>query len=445
MLDVIRRHAPIVLFVLLCSAGSLVSIYQVSDWGNKLSEVDPGSEANLLREVRNFLEGGLTKYYGLGKLTYPGMYPNDGMTPLSMAQVEDRVELGYVREHVLTADGVYTHYPPGPEYLAYAAATLLGPEPVSHLRLLPIAIGCAATIFLGISVRRRFGPTVGWLVMVACALTPTVYNGFVGLHSQGYAFAMLLVEISLAIGLGVASIPFAILGFIQGWLSFDYVFLVCLAPLAIEAAMPRIETEYRSRWPLAWRRAMLAGVGFTFAHIVHFTQVWAYWGDFHVALNDFVASARYRAGGTMSDGIFSHIKIADQLLNNYYLGVHPFSPYVFHLSDDWSFQWLTFRFLGLSLGPWWLMITTALALRQFLSRTKSVASLADNWLRVSLLGILTSSSWFIVMVNHGAAHQFFLYRHLFFAFFIALLFGAVTFCRCQTEPAVYDERVKAGA
>jgi hypothetical protein len=442
----IRHRASIVLFLLLCSVGSIVSVCQVSDWGNKLSEVDPGSEANVLREVRNFLEGGLTKYYGLGNMTYPGMYPSDGITPLSMAQVEDEVETGYVREHVLTPDGVYTHYPPGPEYLAYAAARLLGPEPVSHLRLLPIAIGGAAMIFLGISVRRRFGPAVGWIVMIACALTPTVNNGFVGLHSQGYAFALLLCEIGLTIGLAPASLLFGILGFIQGWLSFDYVFLVCLTPLAIEAALPRIDIEYRSRWPLAWRRAILAGAGFTFAHIVHFTQVWAYWGDFHVAVNDFVAAARYRAGGTMSTGILSHIKIADQLLNNYYLGVHPFSPYVFHLSDDWSFQWLTFRFLGLSLGPWWLLITVTLALRQFLSRSKSAASLADNWLRVSLVGILTSSSWFMVMVNHGAAHQFYLYRHLFFAFFIALLFGAVTFCRWQAEPAaVYNEGVKAGA
>src|ERR1700722_15995039 len=174
MLDMIRHRASIVLFLLLCSVGSIVSVYQVSDWGNKLSEVDPGSEANVLREVRNFLEGGLTKYYGLGNMTYPGMYPSDGITPLSMAQVEDEVETGYVREHVLTPAGVYTHYPPGPEYLAYAAARLLGPEPVSHLRLLPIAIGCAAMISLGISVRRRFGPAVGWIVMIACALTPTV-------------------------------------------------------------------------------------------------------------------------------------------------------------------------------------------------------------------------------------------------------------------------------
>jgi hypothetical protein len=371
--------------------------------------------------------------------------PYEGITPASLDKVDDRVELGYVREHVLTPDGVYTHYPPGPEYLAYAAATVLGPEPVSRLRLLPIMIGWAAMIFLGVSVWRRFGPAVSWLVMAACAITPTVNNGFVGLHSQGYAFALLQCEIGFAIGSGVTAVPFAILGFVQGWLSVDYVFLVCLTPLAIEAAMPRIDPNYRNRWSLAWRRTILAGAGFTFAHIAHFAQVWAYWGDFSVALNDFAAAARYRAGGATSDGVLNHIKIADQLLNNYYLGVHPFSPHVFQLGDDWSRQWLTFRFLGLSLGPWWVMITVALALRQWVSRTKSAASLADNWLRVSMLGILTSSSWFMVMVNHGTAHQFYLYRHLFFAFFLALLFGAVTFCRWQTEPAAYSEGVKAGA
>ncbi len=263
----IRAKVPTLLFILLCSSAALFSIWQVHDWGNELSTVDPYSEANALREVRHFLEDGLLRHDGLGTVYYPGMYPTEGF-----AGDQDGLHFG------ISAEGVYTHYPPGPEYLLYAAAELFGPEPVSRLRLLPITIGWAATLFFGFAVRRRFGSTVGWIVMGACLLTPTVTDGFVGLHSQGYAFALLLLEIGCAIGFGRSVAPFALLGFLQGWLSFDYVFLVTFAPLAIELAMPQIEPEYQRRWRLTLIRSVLAGSGFAAAHALHFVQVWAYLG-----------------------------------------------------------------------------------------------------------------------------------------------------------------------
>lgn len=441
-----RPRVTIMLFLLLCSLGSLASIWEVSDWGDKLATVDAGSEANTLRAVRHFLEDGVAKYYGLGNQIYPGMYPDDGATPASFAKnYEPGPELDYILHHALSPEGVYTHYPPGPEYLMYAEAKLFGLAPVWRLRLLPIAIGWAAMVFLGLSIRCRFGPAAGWLVMAALAITPTVNNGFVCLHSQGYDFALLLFEIGIAIRSGTSVVPFAVLGFLQGWLSFDYVFLVSLTPLAIEAAMPRIDPGCQSRWKLAWRRVVLAGAGFACAHILHFAQVWAYWGDFTTAFNDIGTAALHRSGNETTSGLFGHAVMADQLMNNYYLGVHPLSLDVLHVDPDRSFQWLTFRFLGLSLGPWWLLITVTLAVRQFLIRAHNASELADGWLRVSLVGILTSSAWFMVMVNHGAMHQFYLYRHLFLAFFISVLFGSVTFCRYRFKVPGYDLAAQASA
>jgi hypothetical protein len=426
------------LFVLLCSANSINLIFQVGDWGNRLSAVDAGSEANSLREVRHFLEEGLTKYYGLGNINYPGMYPDDGMTPSYLASpYSDSSEIDYVRRYVLTNEGVYTHYPPGPEYLLYAAAKVLGLEPVSRLRLLPITLGWASMLFLGLTIRHRFGEIVGWLVMGALAATPTVNNAFVGLHSQGYAFALLLLEIAMCVRGGAGSILFAVLGFCQGWLSFDYAFLVCLAPLVIEGAMPRIDSEYQCRWPLAWRRGILAGAGFACAHVLHFAEVWAYWGSFSSAFNDIVTAARYRAGTGSSGGVMGHIVAADQLLNNYYVGAHPFSSDAFRVAADRDPTWLSFRFLGLSLGPWWAAITATLAVRQFLFHNENAKSLADDWLRVSFVGFVASSAWFMVMVNHGMMNQPYLYRHLFLVFFVCVLFGAVRVHRHRfTEPAL---------
>jgi hypothetical protein len=424
----VPHRITVILFLVLCSVGSLNAIVLVSDWGDKLSQVDAGSEANTLREVRHFLEDGLLKYDGLGNVNYPGMYPDNGITEAYLDNPSSNAaETDYVRHHVLTSEGVYTHYPPGPEYLTYFAARIVGFEPVWRLRLFPITVGGAAMIFLGVAVRHRFGPMAGWLVMGALAITPAVNDVFVELHSQGYALALLLCEIGIAIGVGAASVPFAVLGFLQGWLSFDYVFLVCLTPLVIESAMPLIDAEYQSRWRLAWRRTLLAAAGFGFSHILHFVQIWAYWGSFGEALNDIVMAARYRAGAT--EGLAGHIRTAIQLLNNYYIGGHPFSSYLFDVPEDRSPSWLTFRFLGLSLGPWWVLVTATLAGRQFWLRDEAARTLADAWLRVSLPAILVSSAWFMVMVNHGVMHQAFLYRHLFLGFFVCVLFGAVRLSR----------------
>src|SRR5882757_8400568 len=111
----IRQRLTLILFVLLCSVGSMNSVVLVSGWGNELSRVDAGSEANMLREVRHFLEEGVWQHYGLGIVTYPGMYPDDGTTSAFLDNpYSNRAEVDYVRHHVLTSEGVYTHYPPGP-------------------------------------------------------------------------------------------------------------------------------------------------------------------------------------------------------------------------------------------------------------------------------------------------------------------------------------------
>ena len=208
-----RRVVSVLFFLALCASGPIICAWLVAGWGDRLSYVDQYSEANVLREVRHFLEDGLARHYGLGTVYYPGMYPEDGFA------VEKNVSM-----YGVSSEGVYTHYPPGPEYLAYAAARVFGPTPVSHLRLVPITIGWVAMTCLGLSVRRRFGTAVGWLVMGACAVTPTVWDGFVGLHAQGYAGALLMIELALAIGRGAGLWPFALLGFLQGWLTFDYFF-----------------------------------------------------------------------------------------------------------------------------------------------------------------------------------------------------------------------------
>jgi hypothetical protein len=63
----------------------------------------------------------------------------------------------------------------------------------------------------------------------------------------------------------------------------------------------------------------------------------------------------------------------------------------------------------------------------------SSRSIRMDWHFVCLTGFITSSAWIMIMINHAGHHRHFLYRHLFFAFFVVVLFGAVTAVRRWTE------------
>ncbi len=423
-----RRHLATVLFVLLCGIGAFRATAQIWNMGNELADVDRYSEANVLRETRNFLEQGLARTYGLGNVYYPGLYPDDGFA--REAEI-DRISV--------TPEGIYTHYPPGPEYLALAAATLFGPEPVSRLRMLPIALGWASLLFLGFSLRHRFGEAVAWLTMGTLAVTPAVTDGCIGLHYQGYAMALLMVEIALTLGRapasrlfalpGFALLGFALLGFVQGWMSFDYAFLVPLVPLAMELCLPRIDPAHQSNWRLAWTRAILAGAGFTAAHGLHFLQVWAYWGTLDATLRDFGGAAAHRANADLPDGLLARIGFSLGNLKLYFLGLHPLNAALSLPEPETPENWAMFRFLGLSLGPWWLLTVLGTMLWDIAKPGAANRIFRMDWYIVSLTGILTSSVWILAMANHAGHHRHFLYRHLFFAFFVAVLFGAMRLVR----------------
>lgn len=435
MPELIRRNVMFILFVLLCSASSLSLIHEVSGWGNELSSVDPGSEANVLREVRHFLEEGVTRYYGLGNISYPGMYPESGIVPWYFdGPTIDPAEKDYIHQHVLTSDGVYTHYPPGPEYLLYAEAKVLGLEPVWRLRLLPIAIGYAAIIFLGLSIGRRFGSAVGWLVASAMVLTPSVTSAFVGLHDQGYALALTMCEIGIALG-GSRLLPFAMVGFLQGWLTFDQVFLVTFIPLAIELVMPTVDLGYRPRWGLALGRTALAGSGFVVAHALHFLEVWAYFGSFEGAVRDLAGAAAYRSGLDTDHGLIGYVTHAVHNLRIYFIGGLAFDGQALPLDPASDGRWPMFRLFGMALGPWWVLINLGLIVWGKLRPASSAETLRRRWNRVFAIGFVMSSLWLLVMIDHSGYHERFIYRHLFFLYFVCVLFGACAVCRQHATAA----------
>jgi hypothetical protein len=389
-------------FVALCLAGVVYRTWEMRDWGDALSPVDPYSESNALREVDGFRAQGLWHNAGLGNVLFGPRYPDDGFPTTT----------GEEREHTLTPSGIYTHYPPGPEYLLYLDEAIFGPYPVSRLRLLPLALSAAATVFYGLSVRRRFGAVAGWLVMLASLLVIPFTDANTTVHQLGYVLALLLVEIGVAVGRNSLRWPFALLGFAQGWLSFDVVFLAVLTPLAVELSLPLIYPGYTARLRLAAERCVLAATGFACAHLLHFAEVSAFYGSFSGALADLHDSARWRTGYDRTNGLSILRGAAHFVVSSY-----PFSIHRDH----------AFRFLGLTLGVWWPLIAIILYAIELRRKRSGLPALhlLRRWSLLGLIGLGASCAWYVVMPNHAFTNAYVLYRHMILCFELWAIFLAV--------------------
>ena len=415
MPETLRRRLWLIAFILFCSTGTILAGWQAHGWGDGLSPVDAYSEANALREVDGFRAQGLTHDAGLGNVLFGSRYPEYGFA----ASSEDQV-------HSVTPGGVYTHYPPGPEYLLYLSEAVFGPKPVWRLRLLPLACSGAAAIFFGLSLRRRFGPLAGWLVLAASLAVVPFHDANSSVHFLGYALALLLVEIGVAIGHGRSRVPFVLLAFVQGWLSFDYVFLVVLAPLAVELALWRTCPGHRPRLRLAAGRCAFAAAGFAIAHALHFGEVWAFYGSLGDAVADLRNSAHYRANGQEVMDAAQRLTMAMKLLQWYVISPCPVSiPLWRPVQDVCTLP--SFRVLGLTLGPWWLLVAVVSLVDNAWRRVRCLGQreFLRDWYIIGVIGIASSCVWWVVMQGHSLVHVHLLYRHLNVCFLLWTMFLAV--------------------
>ena len=416
MTDLLRRRLGVVAFILLCSVTTGLASWKMHTWGSDLSPVDRGSEANAFREVDGFQKEGFWKNQGLGNVMFGPLFPGSGFVT---NDPEDRARM-------VTPSGVYTHYPPGPEYILFAEQAVLGLNPVWRLRILPLLFCGGAAIYFGMSIRRRFGPTVGWLMMLAIAVTVPMHDANSSIHFMGYALALLLIEIALSVQQQVRRWPFLLLGFVQGWLSFDYAFLVVGTPMAVELSLPLIEGGTRARLWLAFQRCFLAGLGFLIAHLAHFAEVWAFYGSIADAVADLSNSARYRAVGTQEHGVADFVVGALHWINHFVVSSYPVNvPLINHVPGPAG--WLAFRFLGVTLGIWWLAAALVMTVVEVQRRINGLRPLhlLPRWLGVGVIGVGTCSVWWVIMQKQTSEHIHLFYRHLSVCFVLWVLFVAV--------------------
>jgi hypothetical protein len=377
------------LLAALAVAGPIAEAVRLEDQLSPLS--DPYSESNALRSALAVLAEGWTANAGLPETTFGGLHPEAG-----------HLHRFGGRQHV------DTHYPPGPTWLVAATQLACGERPVSCLRSLPIVVSALGAFLLAFALLSTLGMLRGLAVTLA-AFSPPLYSSMMmGLHYQGHALALLSIQLAALLWLFASGRPLAArdlalaggLGFVQGWLSFDYFFLVALAPLPLAVLFTDLREREQRRRLVAL--VLAGGAGFAFAHALHFLQVAAYLGGVAAAADDLLGVALERADPALS----SDEQPPDWVGHPWMIS----SIYLFTLSHE-HFGFNLGNALLLALFILVALRDIDLALPGTGVRLEIDPSARPAWAVVS--GLLVSCAWISLMPGHAYDHAHFIPRHLF--------------------------------
>jgi hypothetical protein len=440
MPEKIARRMLIWTFVFLV----LVQIAYLGWIGNGLSQfTDSFSEANVIRAVDAYLHDGITSHHGLARSIYGSKFPGVGFVISRIdarGQVPAEFRQGFPASAAAPDEWVYTHYPPGPEFVCWFLVSLFGNEHLWVLRLFPLCLCLLATAVFFKTLARAFGTDRAALVAIACVLLPMFNTYMPGLHLEGYSWAFFLLQMSLLMRtywLCVA-VPrwcwaaFFLLGFLQGWLSFDQFFVIGLVawPLWL---LRRSEGATLSRTHLALP-VFLAFAGFGLAHSLHFLQVAGELGGLSAALAEFRNTAVERvnqAGAVVPQMLQRHMFAflqADSArvsyLRSLILGLY---QYVRDFLRPQAAQFFPLFPLAVVLG-----VLVALFRRIEVnlpcsdkSRPLKLSLSWPNNRRVSwtlFTALFISVVWLLVMPAHSVGNHHITVRHFFvFYFFLVLI------------------------
>ncbi len=394
-----------VFIVLLIAILSGRGIYDSLKYSSQLSPVaDPFSEANALRAGEGYAEKGFLSNAGLPDLCYGDQFPGRGAW-----RVED-FPLQFTMSS-LKADCIYTHYPPGPDLLAGLLTKICGLGNLGCFRLFPTAFGILSLAFFAWMIYSAIGPVRSAIMMLAIAVVPMASNMMHGLHYHSYAFSLILIQLGLLLNIFSKRIElktihlfiFFLIGFFQGWLSFDHFFIVSLSALPFALLYDRFDGK----------RLFLAvsapAIGFGLAHFLHFLQVYIYYdGSFAAAFDDIFGVARLRFDESGSSLSFITDRI---LLVLRYLFISARKELFFVVNIP--------VVLGMTLMLLWFEDAWAVTRRPVRIGLRWKSSVRSFY--VVLAAFVVSFLWVIVMKQHSALHTPFISRHLFLLYFVCIL------------------------
>jgi hypothetical protein len=346
--------------------------------GNHVA-TDAFSEANALRAVDAFIKEGVGASYGLPRTGYGLLYPDHG--------------------HARQPDSyVYTHYPPGPEFLLLLYRRVFGELNVALFRIFNCYIFIVGAIFLSQSLIVRLGIARVCLLTLLMGIIPATLGMAFGLHYQGIAFSLILVQLGVLarvysgqMRLRSALVALGLLGFLQGWFSFDYFFIVSLvsAPACLLFTLTATPPNLRKFIALT----VAACGGFTLAHALHFGQNVLYLGGVWPAIIDISTAARARSH---SDVGMPYFGASIRALRDY-VTIHPARE-----------EYLGFMASAVTIGLGVIILAPTYQIT-ILSTRYRIPWRAKVGV---LLAAVVSLSWVAAMPAHAMIHGHFIPRHL---------------------------------
>lgn len=364
--------------------------------GQGLSKTaDPFSESNAIRAAQHYAEYGFFRDAGLPHVTYGTRFPTQGWV--------------VILPYSPLPNGVYTRYPPLPDLLCGLYEVVLGASHRQAWRMVPVLLTLASLGGAFALLRRVFAPLIASLFVVALGVAPAFRTHMHGLHFQGYAHALLTLQLALLTSYILSrdtldrrrlGVVFG-LAMLQGFLSFEYLFVVTFAPLAIALlASARVDVTWRD----AGKLALASFLGFVTAHVLHFAQVIAFYRGLGPALQDFRTRAQFRFTGPNQTGYAGQVVDALEV----------------YVEELWSpDHWRHF-------GPH-LPLLTAGALVALLVRKDRTALVRGFAGLVAGYGVCFL--WIVAMPSHSGIHPHIVPRIFFLAYFAAALLIALQTAR----------------
>ena len=364
---------------------------------------DPFSEANAIRAAQHYADYGFTVDAGLPHIVYGDRFPGAGW-------VTDPLDP--------LPSGVYTRYPPLPDLICGVLEKIIGFEHLWAWRIVPVFFGLMATAYAFLGLRQVLGPVPSGVMTILLSLVPMATSHMHGLHFEGYAQAAFLSELVLITRIFFSNDPpskasqlgvFA-LGFLQGWLSFEYAFVV--AGAAVPLALIAGANDHRIGASLTMRVVVLSVAGFTTAHLLHFLQVVDFYGSVSMALQDYSGRALYRIHGD-NRSPEANYPYWTQVVSN------------FHVYAE--LLWFSFDHFG----PLLPLMSIAGGLQR---NPRERISVSDGLIkrsfslisdRKALVAVVTSYAisavWLVIMPSHARMHLHITPRIFFLSYFTAVL------------------------
>jgi hypothetical protein len=396
------HQKPLQVLYLILALLTLKEIIVVTTLKDKVSPIADGySEANTIRGATSFIDLGITNYSGLPDTCYGPILPETGRYAMSK-------QLG------IECTGAYTHYPPGPEYFAWFAMKIFGKDNWRLLRLLPITLSVLAGIFFINTFFVLAGGGTRGLILGLMMLLPPMYTNYMhGLHHQQYAFLMFQTQISLCVLYFTREnwrnvwvlLAFALLGFIQGWMTFDYAFLATLFAIPLFILFKK---EYRVSWSSFISVGLLSGIPYTLSHVLHFLQVVSYKGSMDEAIKDFTGAAAHRAMNAAYDIHGANAKYDPKQIGPFTVA----KDYLYRVAGRGKYLAINLmNFIWIILG---LKFVKSL---EFKKGWKIEFNISGTDLLALFASVVVSALWSIVMKQHAHIHGF-IARHYYFCYLI---------------------------